>query len=239
MGVGDAGATTPNTATTPARPWYRRPRNLAALGLVVVGVGVGAVVVVNRESAPTPPGSSVSGPGRTGANKTIADYLADNGLTQTPVRVGEPGTPVVTLPMPPGWSDAGPDTPPGVYGEMLYDNATNPDDVPFIDILMSRIDGDADPAQVLEYSTGELKNLPNYRVISEPSSAQLSGFEAVQLGGLYAENGEERIIAQKTVVIPSVNGLFVLQMNADGPKGDAPALQLATAMIDEQAKIVP
>jgi hypothetical protein len=61
----------------------------------------------------------------------------------------------------------------------------------------------------------------------------------VQLGGLYTKNGEERLIAQKTVAIPTPNGLFVLQMNADAPKPDAPALQLATAFIDQQAKIEP
>lgn len=222
-------------------PWYRRPRNLAVLGLVVAAVGAGGFVVAKRDSGPPPPGSSVAGPGRTGPNKTIADYLADNDLTMTPVRVGEPGTPVVTLPMPPGWSDAGPDTPPGVYGEMLYDNATNPDDAPFIDILLSRLDGDADPAQVLEYATGELKNLPGYRAVSEPKLSQFSGFDSVQLGGLYTKTGagEERIIAQKTVVIPSPSGLFVLQMNANAPKADAPAVQQATALIDEQAKVTP
>lgn len=220
-------------------PWYRRPRNLAVLGLVVAAVGAGGFVVAKRDSGPPPPGSSVAGPGRTGPNKTIADYLADNDLTMTPVRVGEPGTPVVTLPMPPGWSDAGPDTPPGVYGEMLYDNATNPDDAPFIDILLSRLDGDADPAQVLEYATGELKNLPDYIPGADSKTSQLSGFAAVQLAGLYTKNGEQRIIAQKTVLIPSPNGLFVLQMNANAPKADASILQQATALIDEQAKITP
>lgn len=217
---------------TAARPWYRRPRNLLALLLVVGAVIAGVFMMSHRDS-----GSA--GPGRTGPSKTIADYLADNDITQTPVRVGEPGTPVITLPMPPGWSDAGPDTPPGIYGEMLYDSATNPDDAPYIDILLSRLDGDADPAQVLQYAPGELKNLPDYIPGSDPKTSQLSGFDAVQLAGLYTKNGEQRIIAQKTVVIPSESGLFVLQMNANAPKAEASILQQATAVIDEQAKIAP
>ncbi len=215
-------------------PWYRRPRNLVVLVLVAAAVIAGGLVLVKRDSGPSKSGSSVAG-----ANKTIADYLADNDITQTPVRVGEPGTPVITLPMPSGWSDAGPETPPGIYGEMLYDTAANPDDVPYIDILLSRLDGDADPAQVLEYATGELENLPDYIPGSDPKTSQLSGFDAVQLAGLYTKNGEQRLIAQKTVVIPTPTGLFVLQMNANAPKADAPALQQATAVIDEQAKIVP
>lgn len=219
-------------------PWYRRPRNLAVLILALAAVIAGVFIVVDRDS-----GQSKSGSGAakisTGANKTLADYFAASNITQTPVRVGETGAPVIDIPLPRGWSDAGPDTRPGVYAEWLYDDAANPDDAPFIDVLLSRLDGAADPAKVLEYATGELQNLPDYRAVSAPKTSQLSGFEAVQLGGLYSKNGEERIIAQKTVVIPSGDGLFVLQINADAPKDEAQVVQLATAGIDEQAKITP
>lgn len=227
------------TAHAAPVPWFRRPRNLVAL-LAVVGAATGGVYVVAHRD----PGESKSGPSASarhsgGPNTTITDYLADNGISITPVRVGNPGTPVIGLPMPPGWSDAGPDTPPWAYGEILFDGAANPDDTPFIDVLLSKLEGDADPARVLEYAPGELKNLPNYRPVSEPNNTQLSGFEAVQLGGLYTKDGQERLIAQKTVVIPSPNGLFVLQLNANAPTAEAPAVQQATAVIDQQAKITP
>lgn len=219
------------------RAWYRRPPYLAALVLVAAVLISGLVVVIQRDSG-SHSGSSTAA-GGAGTNKTIGNYLTEIGVGQTPVRVGEPGTPVIKFPLPPGWSDAGPDTPPGVYGEMLYDHALNPDDVPFIDILLSRLGENADPARILEFAPGELKNLPAYRVVSEPTASQLGGFDAVQLGGFYTKNGEERIIAQKTVVIPSASGLFVLQMNADAPAADAAAVQQATALIDEQATITP
>lgn len=217
-------------------PWYRRPRNLVGLAVVLLVVSVAVVVVVNRDS-----GRSGSAPATisAGPNKTIADYLAASAITQTAIRPGESVAPIVTIPTPPGWSDSGSDTQPGVYAELLYDDAANPDNVPFIEILLSRLDGAADPAQILQFAPGELRNLPNYRPVSEPHTSKLSGFEAVQLGGLYTKDGDERLIAQKTVVIPSTNGLFVLQMNADAPTADAAALQLATAFIDQQAKITP
>lgn len=230
----DADALTAHAAAKVAGgPWFRQPRNLIVLALALVAVIVGAFVVVNRDSGRESATSKVG----SGPNKTLTDYFAANGITQTPVRPGEPGTPTVTIPLPPGWSDAGPDTPSGAYAEILYDDATNPDDVPFVEVLLSRLDGPADPAQVLEYAPGELRNLPDYQSVSQPMTTQLSGFDAVQLAGLYTKDGEERLIAQKTVVIPSGEGLFVLQMNADGPTADAPAVQLATVVIDEQGKI--
>ena len=215
-------------------PWFRRPRNLIVLALALVAVIVGVFVAVNYDSGR---GSATARVG-SGPNKTLADYFAANDITQTPVRPGEPGTPSITIPLPPGWSEAGPDPRSGAYVEFLYDDATNPDDVPFVEVLVSRLEGPADPAKVLEYAPGELRNLPGYRSVSEPMTSKLSGFDAVQLAGLYNNAGEERLIAQKTVAIPLGNSLFVLQMNADTPKVDAQALQLATVVIDEQLRIV-
>lgn len=230
----------PLTAQTPATvsgsSWFRRPRILIVLVLTLLAVIAGVSVVVNRDSGRSGSGSATAKIG-SGPNKTLSDYFAANDIAPTPVRAGESGVPLVSIPTPPGWSDAGSDIRPGAYAELLYDEASNPDDVPFIEILLSRLDGAADPAKVLEYAPGELKNLPDYRPVSEPMAIQLSKFDAVQLAGIYTKGGKERLIAQKTVVIPSPNGLFVLQMNADAPTADAPALQMATAVIDGQATV--
>lgn len=217
-------------------PWYRRPRYLVVLVTLVIAISASISVAVNRK--PSPPGSAtakVTG----GPNKTIADYLAANGIVQIPARPGEANVPSIDIPVPAGWSDVGDETAPGIYREMVYDFATNPDDAPFVDIILSRIDGAADPVRILDFAPGELQNLPDYRPVSEPNASQLSGFEAVQLAGIYSKDGEARIIAQKTVVIPSAYGLFVLQMNADGPKGEAAVVQQVTAQIDERTKIAP
>ena len=44
-------------------------------------------------------------------NATIADYIKQNGITETPVKRGDPGSPDIDLPFPPGWEDMGPETP--------------------------------------------------------------------------------------------------------------------------------
>ncbi len=216
----------------PASPWYRRPRNHAIVGLLVTALIAALVFVIGRESAP----SNTLRPLAPG--ESIKSYFKDNGITATPVRPGEPGAPVVAFPMPPGWSDAGPDTPEGAYGAAFFDGSVDEEFPSSVVILLSRLAGEADPAKILEYAPGELQGLPDYRPVSEPKRSTLSGFEAVQLGGLYTRDGAERIIAQKTVVIPSETGLYVLQMNADGPKAEAAEVQAATGVLDE-AKITP
>jgi hypothetical protein len=75
--------------------------------------------------------------------------------------------------------------------------------------------------------------------VSDPISSKLSGFDAVQLAGLYTRDGTQRTIAQKTVVIPVNGAVYVLQINADALKSDAAALALATDVIDKQTKITP
>lgn len=211
----------------------RLRRNILLLAMALVAVVAGVLLVIDRESESQKEESDLR------PNKTIVDYLAANNVTQSSVQIGDQGSPTVLIPPPPGWSDSSADKQPSAYSEFLYDDAINPDDIPFIEVLLSRVNGAVDPAMVLEYAPGELRNLPDYRPVSEPSPSKLSGFDAVQLAGIYTKNGEERLIAQKTVVIPTGNALFVLQMNADAPTSDALALQLATAFIDEQAKVLP
>ncbi len=214
------------------KPWFRRPGTLAAIGLVAAALIAALVFVVGRDGS-SPAGSSGSG-------MTIPQYFAENGITATPVRRGEPGTPVIGFTVPRGWSDAGPEAPEGAYGAAFYDSSIDPEYPPSIVALLSKLSGDADPEKILEAAPGELEALPGYTVVSKPKASTMSGFDAIQLSGLYTrEDGKERIIAQKTVVIPAQDGLYVLQMNADGPKDEARVIQEATVVLDAESTIKP
>ena len=214
------------------KPWFRRPGALAAVALVAAALIAALVFVVGRDGS-SPAGSSGSG-------MTIPQYFAENGITATPVRRGEPGTPVIGFTVPRGWSDAGPDAPEGAYGAAFYDSSVDSEYPSSIVALLTKLSGDADPEKILEAAPGELEALPGYTVVSKPKASTMSGFDAIQLSGLYTrEDGEERIIAQKTVVIPAQDGLYVLQMNADGPKDEARVIQEATVVLDERATIKP
>ncbi|KUI40986.1 hypothetical protein AU198_16060 [Mycobacterium sp. GA-1199] len=177
--------------------------------------------------------------GAQGANYTIVDYIRENDITETPIKRGDPGSPTIDLPFPPGWSDAGPRTPEWAYGAIVSDDPAMAEDPPTIIALVSKLTGNVDPPKILEFAPNEIKNLPGYDGAQEGSPSTLSDFKAVQIGGTYTKDGVLRAIAQKTVVIPGQDGLYVLQLNADGREDQMTALMEATSVIDEQTKITP
>jgi hypothetical protein len=174
-----------------------------------------------------------------GPNKTIVDYIKENGITENPVHRGDPGSPTIDLPFPPGWKDAGSRTPEWAYGAVLLSDPAVAQDPPTIIALVSKLTGNVDPAKVLEYAPGEIKNLPGYEGAEKGSPSTLGGFDATQIGGTYTKAGVKHMIAQKTVVIPGQDGLYVLQLNADGTEDQMGSLLDATSVIDEQTTITP
>jgi uncharacterized protein YceK len=174
-----------------------------------------------------------------GPNKTIVDYIKENGIVESPVHRGDPGSPTIDLPFPPGWEDAGNRTPEWAYAAIVATDPAMAQDPPTIIALVSKLTGNVDPAKILEYAQGEIKNLPGYDGATEGSPSTLGGFDATQIGGTYTKDGVKRAIAQKTVVIPGQDALFVLQLNADGTEDQMGALMDATGVIDKQTTITP
>jgi hypothetical protein len=220
---------------------------VVALGLALAGCGS------DTKSAPSSSASSSnssksssaksssaapSTPAQAGKNETIADYIKESGITETPVKRGEPGTPTLDLPIPAGWEDAGAKTPDYAWGAIVSTDPTMAADPPSIVALMSKLTGDVDPAKILEYAPGELKNLPGFEG-GDGNTSTLGGFDAYQIGGSYVKDGAKRMIAQKTVVIPSKGDVFVLQLNADGLEEQMGPLMDATSQIDEKTTITP
>lgn len=219
-----------------------------ALGVMLAGCG-GKTVEGTATEAPGAAESSEpdAAPSKTdepstpasGKHYTIVDYIRDNGITETPVHRGDPGTPSLDLPVPPGWADATDSAPEWAWGAIVSTDPQYADDPPSIIALMSKLTGDVDPAKILEYAPNEIRNLPGYENQGDGSADELSGFEAFQIGGTYVKDGATRLIAQKTVVIPGADGLFVLQLNADGTEDQMGVLMDATSVIDEQTVITP
>ncbi|OBF09565.1 LpqN/LpqT family lipoprotein [Mycobacterium sp. 852002-10029_SCH5224772] len=168
------------------------------------------------------------------AKYTVADYVKDNNISQTPVRHGDPG-PSVDLPVPTGWQpnqDSGTS-----WGSIVQSHPANPSDPPTISSLFSKLTGSVDPAKVLQYAPGEVQNLPGFQGGGDGSASTLGGFQAWQLGGTYEKGGKTRVIAQKTVVIPSQGAVYVLRLSADGLEGDQGPLIEAASVIDAQTTI--
>ncbi len=173
-------------------------------------------------------------------NLTIPDYIKQQGITELAVKRGDPGSPEINLPFPPGWEDMGPETPAWAWEGMKFTGdpamAASP---PTILALLSKLTGNVDPAKILEFAPGEMKNLPGYEGDGTGSASTLGGFDAWQIGGSYMKGGVKHAVAQKTVTIPAADGLFVLQLNADGTEDQMGVLMDATGVIDEQTTITP
>jgi len=174
----------------------------------------------------------------TGPHKTIADYVNDNKIVETPYKKGESGAPVFDFPTPPGWELAGTKTPEWAYGAIVYQNPVNPADPPFVLAIINKLTGDVDPAKILEYAPGLLQNLPGYEQDGEVQKTTLSGFDGVKFQASYLKGEERRYIAQATVVIPGKDGaVYVLQLNADAANDQGQVIRDAATVINADTKI--
>jgi len=170
---------------------------------------------------------------------TLAEYIKQNGVTETPVGPGDPGTPVIELPPPPGWLDVGTRAPLGSYVAFQSGDPATVADPPTLIVYVFKLTGDVEAAKVLEYAPGEIQTLPGYEGPKVGTPTKFGGFDATQIGGSFERNGARRAVGQMTSVIPGQDGLFVVQVNADGagqPK-DVEALAVGSAFLAQNAKI--
>jgi len=256
---------TPATVT-PRAPWFRQRGTLVGIALALA-VMIAALVFTNGRADQKALDASVAQSELTmpdGKYTTIADYIAQNEITSTTVRrteVGsDPGAPVIGLGLLSGSTrtcqlDCG--TLRGVepdasgrkslaavaseraYGAAQWESSVDPNDPPTMVVVLDKLTGAVDPAKILEYAPGELKNLPNYEPLAEDDSSSLSGYKAVQLAGRYTSDGKVRSIGQKTVVIPRGDATYVLQIIVESLDADAETLATVTATVDELTVIDP
>ena len=175
--------------------------------------------------------------GAPGPNPTIASYIAENDIQETPVKRGDPGAPTIDLPFPEGWEEAGADTPEWAYGAIVYAGPEAGEYTPSIVALVSKLTGNVDPQTIIDLAPGELQNLPGWTAMNEGEVSTLGEYPAYQLGGTWVSDGQTRLVAQKTVVIPGPDGVYVLQLNADALESQADIVGPATLAIDEETTI--
>ncbi|WP_156623108.1 LpqN/LpqT family lipoprotein [Mycobacterium sp. 1164966.3] len=256
----------PRPQTTPAAPRTATPPDFAAaqrrwqtsswfVAAVVVifgtalvgGLGVWAVVQSSNSSNTSTSTSASTSTATTsapsafapasGPNETIGDYINKNNIQETVVTHGTPGTPKIDLPIPLGWKGIpeGVDAP---YGGIVYNAPSDPKDPPKIIAVVTKLTGYVDTDRLLAVASGAVKNWPGY-IGGDGQRSTLSGYPAYQIAGSYTKNGVTRMVAQKVVVIESKTGVYVLQLNAEGPQAEANALNDVTGVIDQETTITP
>lgn len=179
-------------------------------------------------------GSSAAKPAQ---SATINQYIVDNKIAEVPFKKDEPGTPKIDFPFPPDWSPAGDRTPDWAYGAIIYDKAPDRANPPFIYAIASKLTGNVDPATVLKLAPSQLNDLPGFVPLGEPHSDKVGGYDAVDYVGNFVWEGTKRAVGQQTIVIPDKDTVFVMQLNAQAPKGLEQPVVDAIKLIREQTKI--
>jgi Probable lipoprotein LpqN len=173
-----------------------------------------------------------------GPNPSIDSYLQEHHITATPVHRGDPGSPTITLPVPDGWADAGSDTPATAYWAVVDNGPEAAKYTPSIVATVSKLVGDeGDPQKLLDLASGELKNLPGFQPKSDGETGTFADFPSYQLGGTWTQGGQTKAVAQKTVVIPAGDDVYLLRLNADCLVDQIEQALPATIAIDDKATI--
>jgi hypothetical protein len=175
-----------------------------------------------------------------GPNPTIAGYFKDAHITATPVHKGDPGAPTINFPIPDGWVDAGPDTPPTAYWAIVDNGPEAAKYTPSIVATLSKLDGQVDPQKLIELAAGSTKNLPGFKAHGDGTEDNLGGFPAFQIGGTWTQDGKEKAAADKVVVINGKDDvIYLLELNADALPDQVEKALPATVTIDEKTTITP
>lgn len=224
----------------------RKPHRwlIAAIPVAVVVV-VAAFVAIGRGSAPSDTAATTSIPPPPAATTTPAPPTAPPHAHQTlsdyatagTIAPRTPGAPTIDLPIPAGWAPI-PDT---AYFGIALKTPLDPTDPPKITANLLKLTGVVDINKVLATAPGEIENLAGFdREGSEDKVDALDGHPTVLISGTYLKNSGRRVIAQYSVVIQGKDAVYVLQITADGPPGDADttALVSATGAIVAGTKIV-
>jgi hypothetical protein len=225
---------------------------VATAGLVVAAL-VGCAPTTEQASTETAPatptvwtgspapahrGADEAGSEAPKAGANLNSYIVDNKIAETPFQPDQPGTPSVDFPLPADWSPAGDRTPDWAYGAIVYGKPADPEDPPFMYAIGSKLTGNVDPAKILELAPGQLNELPEFKPVQgPPRRSKLSGYDSIDYVGTYMWEGKPRAVGQQTIVIPGKDGFFVLQLNAEAPKGQEQVVIDAADVIREKTKI--
>lgn len=176
--------------------------------------------------------------GTAGKLPTLAEYIQQNNITETEVMPNDPNAPEVKLPALPGWQPAGAATPKGAYGALIGVDPALGDQKPSITVTYSKLGGDPDPAELLKLAPNEVRNLPGFDG-SDAVPGKISGYDSTSIIGSFDRNGDgnKRVAFQETVAIPSKDGLYVMQINADGVMAQVPVLMQVFDAINAKGTI--
>ena len=109
---------------------------------------------------------------------------------------------------------------------------------PSIVALLSKLTGNVDPQKIIDLAPGEMNNLPGFEAWNEGATSTLGDVPAFQLGGTWQSEGHDQDHRTEDGSYPAAeDGLYVLQLNADGLEDQADIISAATDVIDNETSI--
>lgn len=252
-----------------SKPWLI---GVGAVAVVAAVVGGSIAIFGGDDAAPAPdpePTTSTSAgaptlklhapppilTGAPGGHPTIATYLHEVSPNVAMTHRHDPGAPIITLPMPANWSDAGPATRPFAYQTIVYHGPGAEAYAPSVTALMSKLGPEVDPQKIIDFAPGELNNMPGFVASDRGEMRTIDGRQAFMLSGTWnappvapapgAPGAPEspglpamqRLIAQYTVLVQDRAGLYVLQINVDAEAGQTEIFHRICEAIDRDTKI--
>lgn len=213
-----------------------------AIAAISLGVGLAGCGKEEKTSSTTTTTSPTTTTSTTttsaqaaGPNQTLDEYLKQNNIQETLVSHDTPGAPVVDIPTPDGWTTL-PESEDAPYGGFELNSPSDPADPVKFEFLLEKLTGNINTDELLRVSVGDLKNQPGFDG-GDGATGTLNNQPAYQIGGSYTKDGQQRIGAQKSVVIPGKDGTYLLLIIGRGPDADAQAIMDATGWIDEKTTI--
>jgi len=217
---------------------------IVAVAAVAFGVGVvgcGSDTKTDEPAAKETTSEAVATPEETPPEMSVAEYIAANGITETPVFPNDPSAPKIELPIPYQWGRLA-NLPQGAYDAVIVADPNAGADRPRIITTVTKLTGNVDPAKILEYAPAEIQDMPNYEGAKAGTPTMFGEYDATSIGGYYTkEDGVKRAIGQVTAVIPAPDGVYMLQMNGVAPAEPEKleALVTASAEIAKGARVTP
>lgn len=200
------------------------------------------VVTADPTSAPTSsartttPASRRTSEEDTAPTPTIADYLVDNGITETPVLLNPGDTPIADFQLPEGWEVRQSEDFPAyitAYGDIHQSDNF----IPGAALLVSQLDGPVDAEELLEYADGEFLNLPEFEEIRSEAT-DLDGFPAYLLIGVYEDaDFGPMVVSQRTAVIEREGVVYAIQLNVRALESQAEAIDDDASLINESLTV--
>ena len=205
----------------------------AAIAIVAIAIAVAGCGGSQPSKTSAPSNSSASGSGALGDNATSQSKVAPRIARMArprPSRAtqgqpyqrhtgaqGRPRNADLNFPIPDGWADAGPDTPPTAYWAIV-DNAPGGRQIHAQHRRDSakKLQGDVDPQKLIELASDATKTCPASSKWATATKTTWADSPAYQLGGTWDQDGKDKAVAEKVVVINGKDDvIYLLELSAD------------------------